>query len=197
MWINASRVCSSGQASSTLPQMRCQSLILRNILVLDCTFNVELNNLYALTPSNLSLSGMQIVQIIIDSNSHFRAVTTQLSDTFISSYVTLSFTHPYQLVAKNQGRLLQNSSSSNLPVQNTQTTIFIKLYHSYSKDQRRTGLQLMQLSYSMCIGALIFWFLAALKNLKSTSLVFISTLQWLHSLSLVDMPYPPNLSQFL
>ena len=55
----------------------------------------------------------------------------------------------------------------------------------------------MQLSMSVCLGALIFWLLAALKNLKTTSLIFVLMLQWLHSLSLVDMAYPPNLSQFL
>lgn len=55
----------------------------------------------------------------------------------------------------------------------------------------------MQISLSVCIGALIFWVLAVLKNLKATSLAFIITLQWLHSLSLLDLTHAPNLGQFL
>lgn len=55
----------------------------------------------------------------------------------------------------------------------------------------------MQISFSVCIGALIFWFLAILKNLKATSLAFLITLQWLYSLSLLDFTYAPNLGQFL
>jgi hypothetical protein len=93
--------------------------------------------------------------------------------------------------------MLQSSTAGSLPVQNTNATIYIQQYYAYSKDQRRTGLQLMQLSMSTCIGALIFWFLALLKNLKATALAFLLTLQWLHTLSLIDTVFAPNIGQFL
>jgi hypothetical protein len=55
----------------------------------------------------------------------------------------------------------------------------------------------MQISQSVCIGAIIFWLFALIKNLNSTSLTFILMLQWLHSLSLVDIAFPSNLGLFL
>lgn len=55
----------------------------------------------------------------------------------------------------------------------------------------------MQMSQSVGLGAIIFWLLAAIRNLKSTSLAFLASLQWLHSLSLLDIHLPPNLAQFL
>lgn len=55
----------------------------------------------------------------------------------------------------------------------------------------------MQMSQSVCVGALIFWLLAILKNLKATSLTFVITLQWLYSLSFVETFHAPNFGQFL
>jgi hypothetical protein len=75
--------------------------------------------------------------------------------------------------------------------------MFLYEYFSYDKEQRRTGLQLMQISQSMCVGAMIFWFLAILKNLKATSLTFLLMMQWLHSLSLIYASFAPNIGQFL
>ena len=114
-----------------------------------------------------------------------------------SDFITTSLVNRYQLLSTStaNGRMLQTVSY--LPVQNTNYTVFISEYFSYSKDQRRTGMQLMQISQSVCIGAFIFWLFALIKNLNSNSLTFILMLQWLHSLSLVDATFSSNLGQFL
>lgn len=58
-------------------------------------------------------------------------------------------------------------------------------------------MQLMQIAQSICIGAFIFWFFSLLKNLKSTSLAFLCSMQWIYSISLVDTTFAPNLGLFL
>jgi len=58
-------------------------------------------------------------------------------------------------------------------------------------------MQLYQLAQSICIGAFILWIFALAKGLKSTSLSFVTTLQWIYTLSLVDTQFAPNLGQFL
>ena len=84
-----------------------------------------------------------------------------------------------------------------LPVQNINSTFLIETYFSYSDQQRQTGMQLMQIAQSICIGAFIFWVFAFFKNLKATSLTFVCILQWIYSLSLVDTSFSPNLGLFL
>jgi hypothetical protein len=141
---------------------------------------------------------MAVVDLVVIDSSTFRVVTSSNSTSYLNQYITLTLTHPYQLYSSLSTRLLQNASAlTSLPVQNSQASVYLTSYTSYSKDQRRTGMQLMQLAMSVCMGALMLWLLAVLKNLRCTSLVFVSTLQWLHSLSLMEYVLPPNIGQFL
>jgi hypothetical protein len=55
----------------------------------------------------------------------------------------------------------------------------------------------MQVSQSICWVALAVWFFAFLRNKKLSSLLGISSLQFLYSLCLSANHYPPNVNQFL
>lgn len=154
-------------------------------------------NLNSLTIKNFSIPNVDIAQILVLSEKEIRIITTMSEGVVRTSFITISLVYRYQLksVQDTKGRNLQTLAS--LPLQNTVFTVFLGEYYAYGKDQRRTGMQLMQISQSICIGALIFWFFALLKNLNSTSLTFILLLQWLHSFSLVDTNFSSNLGQFL
>lgn len=197
MWIDEFLMCSNGNSPALLPSFDCSALVVRNLLVIDCLFSTAIDNLQELTTNNFSMEGVALTKIIFASDREIRLVTSPpTSQVYQNEYLTVALTCPYQLRAGNMilGKVL---GTSGLPVQNYENKVFIKQYHTYSRDQRRTGLQLMQMAQSVCVGALIFWLLAVLKNLKATSLTFFCTLQWLHSLSLIDITLPPNIGQFL
>jgi hypothetical protein len=46
MWIDGTRTCQNGSAAvGVLPVMSCKGMVVRNLLVLECTFNVAIANL--------------------------------------------------------------------------------------------------------------------------------------------------------
>jgi hypothetical protein len=69
----------------------------------------------------------------------------------------------------------------------------------YVSDQREVGMSFYSIGQSISYGALVLWFFSLIKNLKPTSLLFITNLQWLFCLSIVssNLNLAPNFSQFL
>ena len=75
MWINSNLICEAGPAPLTLPLFTCSGLIMHNILVIDCSFNVPIDNLMTLTVNDFNITYTTPMQIIFISSQDIRIVT--------------------------------------------------------------------------------------------------------------------------
>jgi len=71
MWINNNFVCESSSPPVQLPYFSCKPLILRNLLIIDCIFSLNIVNINSLAINNFTITGitgLQFEEIIIASS---------------------------------------------------------------------------------------------------------------------------------
>lgn len=97
MWISSIYTCENGSAPVDLLFFQCKPLILRNILVIDCTFSNPINNIDTLTLDQIKITNCEPIQIFIVDNLNLRIIVDTPKGEFRDELITIQTMNRYQL----------------------------------------------------------------------------------------------------